>query len=189
MPKPFLVLARMTVGRPVVASAASKAANSLRKSCPPRFKPSISLGRHMRDEVAHFRVLIEEVRQIVGAVPRAERLILAIDGGGEPAQQRVVDVSGEEGVPFRAPQHLDDVPACAAKGHLQFLDDLAVASHRPVEPLEIAVDDEGQIVELLARGEREARDRLRLVHLTVAEHAPDVPAIGVGEAAIAQDSA
>jgi hypothetical protein len=111
------------------------------------------LGGHIRDEVAHFRVLIEEVRQIVSAVPRAERLVLAIDGGGEAAQKCVVDVSREEGVPFRAPQYLDDVPACPAKGHLQVLDDLPVASHRPIEPLEVAVDDEGQVVELLARGE------------------------------------
>ena len=33
----------------------------------------------------------------------------------------------------------------------EFLDDLAVAAHRAVEPLQVAVDDEDQVVELLAR--------------------------------------
>ena len=144
------------------------------------------LGRHVRDERAYFRVLIEEMRQIVGAVPRAERLVLAVDGGGETAQKRVVDVAGEEGVPIRTPQHLDDVPARPAKGQLQVLNDLAVAPHRPIEPLQVAVDDEGQVVELLARGERESGGRFRLVHFAVAEHAPNTAAVGVQEAAIAQ---
>ena len=35
----------------------------------------------------------------------------------------------------------------------QFLDDLAVAAHRAVEPLQVAVDDEDQIVQILAGGQ------------------------------------
>jgi hypothetical protein len=72
------------------------------------------------------------------------------------------------------------------KGHLQILDDLAIASHRPIQSLEVAVDDERQVVELLARGERKTRSRFRLVHLSVAEHAPDAPAIRVEQPAVAQ---
>ena len=64
--------------------------------------------------------------------------------------------------------------------------DLAIAPHRPIQPLEIAVDDEGQVVELLARREREARGRFRFVHLTVAEDAPNASAVRVQEAAVAQ---
>ena len=62
-------------------------------------------------------------------------------------------IVGEERIPVGAPQHLDDVPAGAAEGGLELLDDLAVAANRPVEPLQVAVDDEDQVVELLARGE------------------------------------
>ena len=65
-------------------------------------------------------------------------------------------VAREQRVPIRAPQHLDDVPARAREQPFELLDDLAVAAHRSVEALQIAVDDEGQIVELLACGEREA---------------------------------
>ena len=64
-------------------------------------------------------------------------------------------------IPVRAPQHLDDVPARAGEQRLQLLDDLAVAAHRTVEPLQVAVDDEGEVVELLARGERQRGDRTR----------------------------
>jgi hypothetical protein len=101
------------------------------------------LGGHVGDKRADFRILVEEVSQIVSAVPRAERLVLPIDSGGEAAQKRVVSVSGEEGVPFRAPQNLDDVPARSAKRHLQVLDDLAIAPNRPIQALKIAVDNEG----------------------------------------------
>ena len=137
--------------------------------------------RHMRDKIVHFWVFVEEVKEIVAAVSCAERLILAVDRGGEPAKQRMLLVAREQSVPFRAPQDLDDVPACATEQALQFRNDLPVAAHRPVEALEIAVDDEGQIVEPLARGKRKARDRFRLVHLAVAEDAPNMSRLCVGE--------
>ncbi len=83
----------------------------------------------------------------------------------------------EQGVPLRAPDRLDHVPAGAAEGRLELLDDLAVAAHRPVEPLQVAVDHEDQVVELLARGQRDGAERLGLVGLAVAEERPD---LGVG---------
>ena len=78
---------------------------------------------------------------------------------------------GEQRVPARTPEHLDDVPARAAEIGLEFLNDLAVAAHRPIEPLQVAVDDEDQVVELLAAGERDRAERFRLVHLAVAQKA------------------
>jgi hypothetical protein len=60
----------------------------------------------------------------------------------------------------------------------------------PVEALQVAVDDEGAVVELLARGERERGNRLGLVHLAVAEEAPDAAlsraAFGGEQAAMAE---
>jgi hypothetical protein len=78
-------------------------------------------------------------------------------------------------IPARAPQHLDDVPAGTEEGCLELLDDLAVAAHRAVEPLQVAVDDEHEIVELLARrhGVSAPIDSV-LVHLAVAEEGPDL---------------
>ena len=55
------------------------------------------------------------------------------------------------GSQYAAPDHLDHVPAGAAEIGFQLLDDLAVAAHRAVEALQVAVDDEDQVVEPLAR--------------------------------------
>ena len=82
-------------------------------------------------------------------------LELAVDGGVHLVEQHAVLVLGEQVVPLAAPDHLDDVPAGAAERGLQLLDDLAVAAHRTVQALEVAVDDEDQVVEPLAAGQRD----------------------------------
>ena len=82
-------------------------------------------------------------------------------------------VAREQAVPVGAPHQLDHVPAGAGEQRLELVDDAAVAAHRAVEALQVAVDDPGQVVELLARGQRQRAHALRLVHLAVAEHAPD----------------
>ena len=97
------------------------------------------------------------------------------------ATQQAVVVGGEQRVPARAPDHLDHVPAGAAEVRLELLDDLAVAAHRAVEALQVAVDDEDQVVEVLAAGERDRAQRLGLVHLAVAQERPHLAAGGVGE--------
>ena len=89
----------------------------------------------------------------------------------------------EEVVPPAAPDDLDDVPARAAEDRLELLDDLAVAAHRTVEPLQVAVDDEDQVVELLARRDRQSGHRLGLVHLAVADERPHLRLARVGHLA------
>ena len=67
---------------------------------------------------------------------------------------------------------------------LELLDDLAVAAHRAVEALQVAVDDEDQVVELLAAGEAKRAERLGLVALAVADEAPHPALAGVVELAV-----
>jgi hypothetical protein len=62
--------------------------------------------------------------------------------------------------------------AGAAEHRLQFLDDLAVATHRAIEALQVAVDDEDQVIELLACRQRDRAERFRLVGFAVAEERP-----------------
>ena len=117
---------------------------------------SIDLGvGHGLDQRARIRVLLEELRSVIVAVAGAEILIFAVDGFGEPAQQHVPLVAGEQGVPVGAPEHLDHVPAGAGEQQLQLLDDLPVSAHRTVKSLKVAVDDEGQVVESFARRQRQ----------------------------------
>ena len=131
---------------------------------------------HVRDAVQQHRVLAEEVLAHVGAVARLVGLVLAVDGLVHHVHEAAVDVGLEQRVPARAPDHLDHVPAGAAEVRLELLDDLAVAAHRAVEALQVAVDDPDQVVELLASGEADRAHRLGLVHLAVAEEGPDLAA-------------
>ena len=109
--------------------------------------------RHAGDEGLRLLVAAEEVLADIGAVLGLEVLIFAVDAFLHQLREHAAVVPGEQRVPARAPQHLDDVPAGAPEVRLEFLDDLAVAPHRPVEALQVAVDDEDEIVELLAAGE------------------------------------
>ena len=72
----------------------------------------------------------------------------------------------------------------AAEDRLELLDDLAVAADRAVEPLQVAVDDEGEVVEALARRDAQRAERLGLVGLAVAQERPDAGTRGVEEAAV-----
>jgi hypothetical protein len=71
-------------------------------------------------------------------------------------------VSRKQFVPAAAANHLDDVPACAAKIRLQFLDDLAIAAYRSIKALQVAIDDKNQVIESLASRQRNRSERLRL---------------------------
>ncbi len=69
---------------------------------------------------------------------------------------------------------------------LELIDDAAIAAHRAIEALQIAVDDENQVVEFFAGGEGEGADRFRLVHFAVAEKPPDLASFGVEQFAVLQ---
>ena len=99
----------------------------------------------------------EEVLADVGAALDRVPLAVAVQRLVHPLDQHAVRVARQQVVPLAPPDDLDHVPAGAAEDRLQLLDDLAVAAHRAVEPLQVAVDDEDQVVEPLARGQRAAR--------------------------------
>ena len=141
---------------------------------------------HVLDHRPQARVGAEEVVADVGAVLGGVRLEGAVGGVVHPIDQDAVDVAGEQGVPALAPHDLDDVPAGSAEVGLELLDDLAVAGDRPVELLQVAVDDPGEVVELLARGDPDGTERLRLRHLAVAHEGPDVLVGGVLDVAVVQ---
>ena len=114
-------------------------------------------------------------------------LIVAIDHFAHAADQQAVAIAGQERVPIGAPKHFDHVPAGAAEGAFQLLDDLAVAADRAVQPLQVAVDDEDQVVQLLAAGQGDGPQGLGLVAFAVAQEGPHPRGLGVGlDAAIDQ---
>src|SRR5690606_31474426 len=126
------------------------------------------LVRVALDELESLGVATEEVLAHVGAVLGLVGLVVAVGRLVHDAHECAV-VAGEQLVPLAAPDHLDDVPAGTAEEALELLDDLSVAAHRAVESLQVAVDDEGQVVELLVRGPLQRAAALDLIHLAVAE--------------------
>ncbi len=136
------------------------------------------------DHAQQARVRAEEV--LAGVGPGLDRvgLELAVRRRVHRVDEHAVDVAGEQLVPLAAPDDLDDVPAGAAEARLQLLDDLAVAADRPVEALQVAVHDEGEVVELLTGRDADRAERLGLVHLAVAEEAPDARLRRVLDAAV-----
>src|SRR5437879_7107963 len=128
--------------------------------------PDVLVG-HARYHLEQFWVLAEEVLANEGAVVGLVVLMLTVDRLLHDAKQSAFDIASEQRVPVRAPNELDDVPTRPAKIGFELLDDLAVATHRTVEALQIAVHDENQIVELFTRRETDRAERFRFIHLAV----------------------
>ncbi len=115
------------------------------------------LVAQLRSECGKLGVLAEETLAVVRAVVGREGLELAVDRVRERAQQRAGAVACKQRVPIGAPHHLDHVPAGADEVRFEFVDDAAVAAHRAVEPLQVAVDHEHEVVEPFARRKRQTR--------------------------------
>ena len=105
------------------------------------------------DQRAQARVGAEELLADRGAVADRHALVVAVERLVHLVDEHAVLVARQQVVPLAGPDDLDDVPAGAAEDRLELLDDLPVAAHRAVEALEVAVDDEGEVVEPLARGQ------------------------------------
>src|SRR5581483_3869622 len=126
--------------------------------------PDLLVG-HVGDHRLELGIFAEEMLAGVGAALGLEILVLAVDTFlHHPAQQPLV-ITREQWIPTRAPQYLDDIPTGAQEGRLELLNDLAVAAHRPIQALQVAVDHEDEVVETLAHRHGERAHRLGLVHL------------------------
>src|SRR6185312_8373153 len=132
------------------------------------------------------RVAAEEVLAHVGAALGLVGLVVAIRSDVHEVDERTLAVARQQAVPLATPDDLDDVPAGAAEEALELLDDLAVAANRPVEALQVAVDDEGEVVEIVVRRPLQRAAALDLVHLAVTEEGPDVAVGDILDAAVGQ---
>ena len=122
----------------------------------------------------------------VGAASDREFLELAVERLVHLLDEEAVHVTREQLIPLATPDDLDHVPAGTAEGGLELLDDLAVAAHRAVQSLEVAVDHEGQVVEAFTRRDVERTEQFGLVGLAVAKERPDARGGGVEQAAVVQ---
>ena len=135
-------------------------------------QPLELLVRQVLDHLQQARIGAPEVRAHIVARLDGHLLVFTVDHLAHALDQQAVGVLLEQRIPLGAPDALDDVPAGAAEHGLQLLDDLSVPAHRAVEALQVAVDDEDEVVELLARRQRNGTERLGLVGFAVAQERP-----------------
>ena len=108
--------------------------------------------RPVLDHLGRARIASEEVLADERPVFALVGLEVAVGSVVHETDERSFAILREQFVPPASPHDLDDVPAGSAEDALELLDDLAVAAHRSVEALQVAVDDERQVVEFLACG-------------------------------------
>src|SRR5690606_13971211 len=137
----------------------------------------------VRDQLLELR-RVEEPLLELGPAERRVALRLPVDQLLEAADERAGGVLLDQLVPGAAPGDLDDVPAGAAEDAFEFLDDLTVAEDRPVEALQVAVDDPHEVVELGPRRDADGAERLGLVGLAVADEGPVLAVALLVEAAV-----
>jgi hypothetical protein len=129
------------------------------------------------DHAGQLRVAPEKILANIVAAGHGVHLILAVGHLLHPFDQQPLIVLGQQRVPVIAPDHLDGIPTGPAKGRLQLLDDFAVAAHRPVQALKVAVDHKNQVVQLLPGRQGNGPQCFRLVGLTVAQKRPYPPVV------------
>ena len=115
------------------------------------------------------RIFTEEVLAHICAVFGFEGLVIAVNGFFHQLDQLTAGVFTQQLIPTTAPDNLDNVPACTREDAFQFVDDFAVTRYRAIKTLQVTVDNEDQVVQLLAGGDGDRTFRFRLVHLTVAQ--------------------
>ena len=143
--------------------------------------PDVLVGQ-ARHQLAGFLVLAEELVARVGAAEGLVVLVFAVERFHHQVTQLAAGVARQQRIPVAAPQQLDHVPARAAEHAFEFLHDLAVAAHRAIKTLQVAVDHEHQVVQALAAGQRDRAQRFGLVGLAVTHEQPDL-AVGLGHQA------
>jgi len=139
--------------------------------------------RHVLHELQGLGVAAKEVLAHEGAVVGLHGLVVTVQRFHHELLELATLVACQQLVPALAPDQFDDVPARATEFAFQLLDDLAVAAHRAVQALKVAVHHKDQVVQPLARGQADGAQGFGLVHLAVAHEGPDLAVLGVGNAA------
>src|SRR5215469_14563641 len=86
----------------------------------------------MLDHAQQPRVRAEQILPEICSAFDQEFLIPSVGNFAQTPHQKAVAIILNQAVPIAAPNHFDYVPASAAEDSLKFLNDFAVAAHRPI---------------------------------------------------------
>src|SRR3954469_16315055 len=95
----------------------------------------------MLNHLQQTRIRAKEAMPEISAALHKVFLVLPIRDLAHPLDQQSITIILDKAVPISSPDALDNVPTRAAKNGFEFLNDLSIAAHRPVEPLQVAVHD------------------------------------------------
>ena len=141
---------------------------------------NVSIG-HVLDHLQQFRVLAEKFLPCVPTGSTLVVLVFTINRFVHPLLQQTQLILLKQGVPHPPPNNFDHIPASAAEYAFKLLDDLAVTSNRTIQALQIAVNDENEIVQLLSPRQRDRALRLRLIHFSISGETPDLSILHLGK--------
>ena len=116
-----------------------------------------------------FRIFTEEVLANVRAIFGFEGLVVTVNGFVHQLNQLTAGVFTQQLIPTTAPDNLDNVPAGTGEDTFQLVNDFAVTGDRAVQTLQVAVDDEDQVIQFFTGRDGDSAFRFRLVHLAVAQ--------------------
>ena len=137
---------------------------------------------HASHHLQRLGVTAEEVFAHKSAVIGLEGLVVTVQRVHHQLTQLAALITRQQRVPVAAPDQLDHVPARAAELAFKLLDDLAVAAHWAVQPLQVAVHNKNEVIEVFPGGQADGAQRLHLIHLAIAAKHPDLAVLGVGDA-------
>src|SRR6185437_2532466 len=132
------------------------------------------LVSHSRDHLRQLRIFAEELFADVGSALGFAILIFAVNTLFHALEQQAGVVLREQRIPVAVPDDLDHVPALVVEDTFEFVDDLSISPYRLIQPLQVAVDDKDEVVELYARGDGECTQSLHLIGLAVSNESPNL---------------
>src|SRR5436305_1190261 len=114
-------------------------------------------------QLEQFRIFPKEMSASVAPRFNGVFLVISIHSFLHALEQETGFIRIEEFIPIGTPNDFDDVPTGALKNSLQLLNDLSVATHGPIEALQIAINDPDEVIQVFPRREGERAKRFGFV--------------------------
>ncbi len=100
----------------------------------------------------------EKVLTGIGSAPTGISLVFTIHDFIHAPLQQAFGILGQQSIPVASPDNLDDIPACTTEYAFQFLNYFTVTPDRPIETLQITIDDKIQVTQAFTSGQADCSE-------------------------------
>ena len=91
-----------------------------------------------------------------------------------PLEKKTRLIALQQRIPAPPPNHFNHVPASAAEHALELLNNFTVAANRPIQSLQVTVNDKVKVTQALAPSEANRTQGLGLIAFTITKKTPDL---------------